>query len=177
MSERDVKNIETINELIRDISRGAAFSADAMAQFVELQSEVDSLENTNKFLREKADEQRDEIKKLERDLEKSRDKVGDLNSEMEGFRTRISELEDREKQCAINEVRMECANVRVDDHQNMVGLIFRNTELRKKFTGQEMHHSPGCIEIRDEYGNIKQYAEQSGFVGVPIEKTETETEE
>lgn len=177
MSENEEANMDKINELILDISKGASFSADAMAQFVELKGEVDSQESTIKYLR--------------RERETDKDKIGDLNSqirtlegvleqrdhELAGWLAREHELKDREEQRVRQEVELACEKQRVEDHQSMVGLIFRNTELRKKSFGEEMHYQPGCIEIKDEYGNIKQYAENAGHVPVPVKKEEIESEE
>ena len=166
-----------IDQIIREFGQDVSFSAEAMKQFLGLKAACDEYEAQNKELR--------------RDLEKDKDMIGDLNSHirsMEGhiealetekasFRGRESELIDREMQCTANEVRMECANARVEDHQSMVGLIFRNTELRKRSFGEEQKYQPGCVEIKDEYGNIKQYAEQAGHVPVPVKKEELSSEE
>ncbi len=177
MSEAEEKNMDKINELIRDISRGAAFSSDAMAQFVELQSEVDDQESTIKFLRNEREKDKNKIGDLTSDMRTIESVLEERNHEIKGWLARENELKDREEQRVRQEVELAYEKQRVEDHQNMVGLIFRNTELRKKFVGQEMHHNPGCVEIKDEYGNIRQYAESAGFVGVPVEKTETKTEE
>lgn len=177
MSETDEKNMDKINELIRDISRGAAFSSDAMAQFVELQSEVDSQEGTIKYLRREREADKDKIGDLTSQIKMIEAVLEEKHHEVEGWRTRENEFKDREDNCLRNELAAQYSEKRVEDHQNMVGLIFRNTELRKKSFGQEQHYHPGCVEIKDEYGNIKQYAEQAGFTPVPVEKGETETKE
>ena len=44
---------------------------------------------------------------------------------------REQDLMDREGQCTELEIRKECADKRVEDHQSMVGLIFRNAVIKK----------------------------------------------
>ena len=166
-----------IDQIIKEFGQDVSFSAEAMQQFLQLKSACDEYEIQNKELR--------------RDLEKDRDMIGDLNSrirdleailgerdhEIEGWRARENEFKDREDNCLRHELLSEYNEKRVEDHQHMVGLIFRNTELRKTSFGNEMHYQPGCVEIKDEYGNIKQYAEQAGHVPVPVKKETLESEE
>jgi len=166
-----------ISEIIKDLSTEASFSAEAMRQFMELRDECSSQESTIRYLRKHNTEKDEEIAKHKVEIRGLEGQVESMEHERDGWRKREGELIDREKQITKMEVTMACDRQRVEDHQNMVGLVFRNTELRTKFVGQEMHHSPGCIEIKDEYGNIKQYAEAAGYVGVPVEKVETETKE
>ncbi len=173
----DDETMEKINDLILDISKGSTFSSAAMAQFVELQSEVSSQESTIRYLRKEREGDKDKIGDLASKITMLEGVLGERDHEITGWRAREDVLEARETVCLECELRAEYSNLRVEDHQNMVGLIFRNTELRKKFVGQEMHYQPGTIEIKDEYGNIKQYAEAAGFVGVPVEKVETESKE
>lgn len=166
-----------ISQIIKDLSTESSFSAEAMRQFMELREEVQSQESTISYLRRHNKEKDEEIKNIEATLEHTRDAVGDLTSELEAWRSRGNELQDREEQCLRLELTAEFNEKRVEDHQSMVGLIFRNTELRKRSFGEEMHYQPGCVEIRDEFGNIKQYAEQAGHVPVPVKKEQIENEE
>ncbi len=166
-----------IDQIIKEFGQDTTFSSTAMQQFLELKTACDQYEAN----------QRDLLKDQERD----KDKIGDLNSkirtleavlgerdhEIAGWMAREHEFKDREDACLKNELAAFYSEKRVEDHQSMVGLIFRNTELRKKSFGEEMHYQPGCIEIKDEYGNIKQYAENAGHVPVPVKKEETSTEE
>lgn len=176
MSEKDEQTMDKINELILDISKGSSFSSSAMAQFVELQSQVDTQESTLRYLRDERKKQDDRVKDLNSKITKLEADLGDLKHERTGWRARESELQDRESQAEVLSMTVKYEQKRVEDHQNMVGMIFRNTELRKTAIGQEMQYQPGCVEIRDEYGNVKQYAEQAGFVGVPVQRDEVETE-
>jgi hypothetical protein len=125
-----------ISQIIKDLSTESSFSAEAMRQFMELREEVQSQESTIRYLRTNNKEKDEAIKEGQRAGKILLADLNLANEELAGFRVRISELEDREKQCAINEVRMECANARVEDHQGMVGLIFRNTELRRQTMGE-----------------------------------------
>ena len=173
----ETNHMEKIGQILLDLSGEAAFSAEAMSQFLTLKDEVASLEATNDYLRRNNKEKDEALKEAERAGKILMSDKNGLAEELAHFHDRMSQLQDREMQCSINEVKMECATARVTDHQSMVGLIFRNTELRKTFIGQEMHYQPGCVEIRDEFGNVKQYAEQAGFVGVPVKKDEVEKAE
>jgi len=177
MSDTEENKMEKTNELILDISKGASFSSSAMQQFVELQSEVDAQAHTISYLRRNNDEKDQNFKTLEQEHEKTLDLVGDLNSRITKMHERESQLADREAQITRLEMTAAYEEKRREDHQVMVGLIFRNTELRKRSFGEEQQYQPGCMEIKDEYGNIKQYAETSGFVGVPVKKEEVETPE
>lgn len=177
MADKEEEQMEKINSLILDISKGASFSSSAMQQFVELQSEVDSQESTIRYLRGELVKEKKAVTDRDGHIHTLEQVVDTQGHEIEGWKTRERELQDREEQRVRQEVELLCEKQRVEDHQNMVGLIFRNTELRKTSRGQEMAYQPGCVEIKDEYGNIKQYAEQAGFVGTPVEKEETETKE
>jgi len=166
-----------IGQIIKDFSTESSFTAAAMQQFMELKAMVGEYEVQIKEYQKGMEFDKDKIGDLTSNIKTLEAEVLTLNHEIEGWRTRETETKDREDKCLRNELTAQNAEKRVEDHQNMVGLIFRNTELRKSFVGQEMMHQPGCIEIKDEYGNIKQYAEAAGYIGVPIEKVETETKE
>jgi len=75
---------------------------------------------------------------------------------------REQDLMDREGKCAEVEIRKECADLRVTDHQRMVELVFRNTVLKKQVV------TPGAGTI-DQYGT-----KQSEFPDTtPAEEEET----
>lgn len=177
MSEKDEKNMEKINDLIRDISKGAAFSADAMAQFVDLQSEVDSQESTIKYLRGENKKRDEDVKARDGHIASLEGDKAELQAELAGWKTRQGELLDREQQITRLEMTAAYEEKRREDHQVMVGLVFRNVEVRKSVLGTELSHQPGHPEIKDEYGNIRQYHEDAGFVGTPVKKDEIETKE
>jgi len=164
-----------IEDIIKDLSTQASFTGEAMSQFIQLQAACNA--------------QATQIEALERDLDKERDKVGDLNSamrkieklsderflEIEQWQARQVELEAREQKINTLEVTTACDERRVEDHQNMVGLIMRNTVMRRNYLGQEIGIVPAEPESRDQYGNIT-YATAPSVVGVPIEKRESEEE-
>lgn len=177
MTDENHQHIDAINSIIEKITDEATFADGAMRQFLALKDEVESQESTIKYLRRNNEEDKDKIGDLNSKISSLEGEVEALQTERDSFHQRMSELHDREMQCTANEIRMECANARVVDHQSMVGLIFRNTELRKRSFGEEMNYQPGCVEIRDEFGNIKQYAEQAGHVPVPVKKEQIESEE
>ncbi len=166
-----------IGQIIKDFSTESSFTAEAMKQFMELKAMVGEYEV--------------QIKELHRDLERDKDKIGDLNSkiktlegvlgerdhEVEGWRARESELLEREVEMTRIEVTLACEKQRVEDHQSMVGLIFRNSEIRKVTLGQELSHQPGSPEMKNEYGTIIQYHVPAGFEATPVKKDESETTE
>ncbi len=66
---------------------------------------------------------------------------------------------------------------RVEDHQNMFGLVFRNAVLRNSILGQELVAIPGTPDQIDQYGT-RQYntGREPDVVGVPVSKTGEEEE-
>jgi len=169
----DKNHMEKIQSILMDLSGEAAFSGEAMKQFLELKNEVDSQESTIDYLRRQRETDKDKIGDLNSKISTMESALGELHHERDGWRQRESELQDREMQCSINEVRMECANARVEDHQSMVGLIFRNSQIRKVTLGQELSHQPGSPEMKNEYGTIVQYHVPAGFEATPVQKDET----
>lgn len=148
----DEKNhMERINEIIEEVGRSNAFSAEAMQQFVELQTECSSLESTNKYLRDKRTEAEEKLAKEKKSHEKTRNTVGDLNSQITAFHERNVELAAREAKITELELRSEYNQTRVTDHKEMVSLIFRNTVLKKTVATA----LPG-LRADDGYGNRKE---------------------
>lgn len=114
-------NLET---LIQKAAIDGALTADAVAQFHSLVKERDALKTDNRRLDD-----------LNTELE---EKVNHFNQRVTAAETcaqewagREQDLMDREGKCTELEIRKECAETRVDDHKNMIGLIFRNAVLKK----------------------------------------------
>lgn len=173
----DENHMEKIQSILLELSGEAAFSGEAMKQFLELKDEVDSQESTINYLRRNNEEAKDKIGDLNSKITEQQGIIESLHHEVEGWRTREGELKDRENQMTKLEVTLECESQRVADHQEMVGLIFRNSILRKVSHGQELTHQPGSPEMKDQYGNIQQYHTPAGFEATPVKKDETESEE
>jgi predicted RNase H-like nuclease (RuvC/YqgF family) len=169
--------MEKIQQILLDLSGEAAFSGEAMKQFLELKGEVDSQEGTIRFLRSEREKGKDKIGDLNSKITTLEAVLGEKHHEIEGWHTRESELQDREGQITKLEMTAAYEEKRREDHQEMVGLIFRNTELRTKVLGQELSLVPGDVEIRDQYGNIVQSQSGAYYIGTPVEKTTTESKE
>lgn len=147
-------HLEKIQQIILDLSGEAAFSAEAMKQFVELKDELDSVERTNNYLREQHKEAKDELAKEKAAHDKTRDKVGDLNSELTDWRKRLTELEDREGQHTELKVRHEMNEQRVRDHQQMFATVFKGIHMRRQVV------TPGYAGHTDQSG-YQHYGEGS----------------
>jgi hypothetical protein len=131
------------------------------------------------------------IDTMKKDAERDAKRIADLTAE----RDRLNEqnhkyaeiqngVKEREEACAAKEqehrdrqVKLECAELRVSDHQNMFGLVFRNAVLRNSTLGQELVAIPGTPDQVDQYGN-RQYGtgREPDVTGVPVSKTEEKTE-
>lgn len=175
MSEEN--HIEKIGQIIQDLSADASFTGEAMRQFLELKTEVDSQESTIKYLRREWAESKEAVKARDGHIKNLEQTIDTQGHEIEGWRARENEFKDREDNCLKSELAAFYSEKRVEDHQHMVGLIFRNSEIRKTTLGTELSHQPGHSELKDEYGNIRQYHEDAGFVGTPVKKDEIETKE
>ena len=173
----DNNHMEKIQQILLDLSGEAAFSGEAMKQFLELKDEVDSLQQRNDYLRKCNDQHTNEIEKMSTERKCLNNEVAMLKDQIAQMQERERELAGRETQIAILEARVNQAEQRVEDHQNMVGLIFRNTEIKRSTLGQELHYQPGNPEMRDQYGNIQTYHSEPGLVPTDVKKSETETQE
>jgi succinate dehydrogenase flavin-adding protein (antitoxin of CptAB toxin-antitoxin module) len=170
--------MEKIQQILLDLSSEAAFSGEAMKQFLELKGEVDSQESTITYLRRLSETDKDKIGDLNSKIRTLEGVLEQRDHELTGWLAREHELKDREEQRVRQEVELACETKRVEDHQTMVGLIFRNTELRKRVIGNELVTLPGTPDDRDEYGNIRGgTGRPPEAIGVPIVKDETETKE
>lgn len=175
MSEEN--HLEKIGEIIKTLSAESSFSADAMRQFMELKDEVDSQERTITYLRGELKERDTEITGMKAEIAARDAHIAELTDEIVGWTTKSNELEARELEATKLEMTAHFSNLRVEDHQTMVGLIFRNTELRERVLGQELSLVPGEVEIRDQYGNIVQSSSGAYYIGAPAEKTTAKTVE
>lgn len=162
MSEGD-NHIEKINDIIRQVTEEATFSAGAMKQFLALKDEVDSQESTLRYLRGNNKEKDEQVRELQRDLEKTRDLVGDLNSQLAEWEKRKAEVEDREGQATELRVRLEMNEQRVKDHQLMFSTVFKGYHMRRQVV------SPPTQGFVDN-NNMTQY-------GDPAQKHDVEDQE
>jgi len=176
-TEEQQDHMGKISQIIKDLSADQSFTGEAMRQFLELKDEVDSQESVIRYLRRHNKEKDEELKKLTTEIRGLEGHVESMETERDGWRARESELLDREGQMTRIEVTLACETKRVEDHQTMVGLIFRNELLRKITLGSELSHQPGHPEVKDEYGSIRQHHQDAGFESTPVKKDELETKE
>ena len=132
-------------ELAKDLEKiilragiDGALTEDAVAQFHALVKQRDALDLDNKRL----DDANTELTERISDVSERYNKISTRSQE---WATREQELKDRESKCTELEIRKECADLRVTDHQKMVELVFRNTVLKKQMV------TPGSATI-DQYG-------------------------
>jgi hypothetical protein len=146
---------EKLEKVILRAGIDGALTEDAVAQFHALVKQRDALDVDNKRLDDKNTELEERVSSLAA-------QYNDRQSQLQGWSTREQELKDRESKCTELELRKECADLRVTDHQRMVELVFRNTVLKKQVV------TPGSGTI-DQYGT-----KQSEFPDTtPAEEEET----
>jgi uncharacterized protein (DUF3084 family) len=129
---------ENLEKVILRAGIDGALTEDAVAQFHALVKQRDALDVDNKRL----DEKNTELEERIRDVSERYNKASTCAQEWAG---REQDLMDREAKCTELEIRKECADLRVTDHQKMVELVFRNTVLKKQVV------TPGSGTI-DQYG-------------------------
>ena len=128
-----------INELIQEQAASGVFTADVIKQMHAISEESIALKKSN-----------DEIRLLVDGANKMNDTLladnNKLTDQVAAFRKREKELGDRERKMTVLELTAEHEAKRVQDHINMVGLVFRNTEVRKEMYGT----TPAGV---DQYGS------------------------
>ena len=169
-------HIDKINEILEEISDKATFADGAMKQFLALKDEVEDQERTIKYLRKDNDQRGDEIEKLNTERKCLTNEVAMLKDQIHQMQERERELWGREAKITELEQAVNYERQRVEDHQNMVGLVFRNTEVKRSVLGTELHYNPGHPEGRDQYGNVI-YEKPAGLEPHDAKKVETETKE
>ena len=137
----------------------------------------DSLIKENRALSESLKEKQEQFRQADTertDLRKALTAEQDRNATMEEREVKCAELEKNDE---ILQLTVKYEKKRVEDHQNMVGMIFRNSVLRRSVLGQELVAIPGTPDTIDQYGN-RQYGtgREPDVTGVDVRKTEEETE-
>lgn len=129
-----------LDKLIQKAALDGALTPEAVAQFHSLVKQCDSqaeeLRSLNKVNTEIIDA-RDELKK----------KLDIMLSDANELSTRAAAIEESEQAHRDREVRLECANLRVQDHKEMFTTVFRNSVLRKEVM------TPIDATQVDQYGN------------------------
>jgi chromosome segregation ATPase len=115
---------ENLEKLIQKAALDGALTEGAVDQFHALVTERDALKDDNDTLNVR---NKDQTKTIERLSEQ----YNENHSQLADWAKREQDLKDREGKCTELEIRKECAEKRVEDHQSMVGLIFRNAVMKK----------------------------------------------
>lgn len=148
---------DRLNAIIQDASLEGTLSKRAIDQFQTLLEE-------NTELKEKNESQRKQLSSLRDDLGVLNNRSEVMRNELESYQARESELVDRERQQEVLEMSVKYEQKRVDDHKNMVALVFRNTVLKSNVV------LPGRDGFVDQYGTT-QYGESSATQPVETEET------
>jgi hypothetical protein len=162
---------EELGKLIQKAAIDGTLSKSAVEQF-------------NGLLVDNENLQKDVAVKVKRiqDLE---EQVKSLTEQNHNYAEIQNGVKEREEACRAKEqehrdrqVKLECAEMRVADHQNMFGLVFRNAVIKSSVLGQELVAIPGTPDQVDQYGN-RQYGtgREPDVTGVPVSKTEETREE
>jgi len=159
-----------LDRLIQKAALDGALTQDAVAQFHAVFT--------------KCDAQTDKIKELGESIVSIRKEADDLASQLsisQGLNKIAAEMEasiiNREQKMTELELTAKNEKQRVEDHQNMFGLVFRNAVLRNSVLGQELVAIPGTPDAIDEYGNQKfGTGRPPETTGVPVKKEEEKTE-
>jgi uncharacterized protein (DUF3084 family) len=115
---------EGLEVLIQKAALDGALTQDAVAQFHSLVKERDALKTDNEHYHLKNEQLDERVTKLDA-------RASAAEKCAEEWAGREQDLMDREGKCTELEIRKECAEKRVEDHQSMVGLIFRNAVMKK----------------------------------------------
>lgn len=164
------KYIQEIQNAIEKAAIDGALTKDAVAQFHSLVEHNDALQSQAIDFDKKFRRQDGEIKELTTELAMSQG-LNKIAAEMEAA------IINREQKMTELELTAKNERQRVEDHQNMFGLVFRNAVLRNTILGQELVAIPGTPDSVDQYGT-RQYntGREPDVTGVPVKKTGEEEE-
>ena len=148
MTEQTNSNLQQrITDLVVESMNQKTFQPEILARISDMAKEYEAtereLEVTNK-----------ELAELRVDHNNSHKELVDLRGEHSNLRAGQADLAEREKKMDILELSVQYEQKRVQDHINMVGLVFRNTTLRRGMTGQAPQ--PG-----DQYGGTVPVSEDT----------------
>ena len=148
-------HIQEIDKIIQKAALDGVLTSGAVKQFNELILERDALAKT-------VDAQKITLKSKEDECNHLQESLATYREMEQTLCTREASVEEEEKEHRDRKVRLECADLRVADHKEMVALVFRNTVLKKQVV------TPGSATI-DQYGT-----RNSEFPDTtPVEEEET----
>jgi hypothetical protein len=128
-----------LEKLILKAGIDGALTEDAVAQFHALVKQRDALDVDNKRLDDLNTE-------LEEKVNEWVQRASSAETCAQEWAGREQDLMDRESKCTELEIRKECADLRVTDHQEMFKTVFRNSVIRQSV----MTPLPGLKA--DQYG-------------------------
>lgn len=164
------KYIQEIQNAIEKAAIDGALTKDAVEQFHDLIGECEEFRDANKKLSDRVESKEKENRELTSRLTVSQG-LNKIAAEMEAA------IINREQKMTELELTAKHEAKRVEDHQNMFGLVFRNAVIRNSVLGQELVAIPGTPDTVDQYG-VRQYGSgrEPDVTGVPVSKTEEKTE-
>ena len=115
---------DKLEKLIQQAALDGALTEDAVAQFHTLVKERNSLKEAN----EDWEKEHAELKGTHEELQRRLNVLVDEQNEISVRAAAIEEAEDEHRD---REVRLECANLRIQDHQEMFRVVFRNAVIRR----------------------------------------------
>ncbi len=165
------KYLQEIENAVQKAGIDGALTKEAVAQFHGVLEECAEL-------KEKNESQAKQLSSVRDDLGKANTRCDNMQKQILIHAEREGNLENREREMTRLELKAKYMEMRVEDHQNMVGLIFRNSVLRKTALGQELVAIPGTPDLVDQYG-VRQYGSgrEPDVTGVPVSKTGEEEEQ
>ncbi len=135
---------DTLDKVIQKAALDGALTHEAVAQFHTLVKERDALKDANEEW-----ERNDKVMTKERD--ELRKRVTALDECCQDWAGKEQDLMDRENKCTELEVRKECAEDRVKDHQEMFRVVFRNAIVRKEVMSRNDSHTESTGASHSSY--------------------------
>ena len=131
---------EELERVIQKAAIDGTLSERAVKQFTE------TLE-ANSALKAQVSADARQLTELKKEREALAIKSNALGEELKAYQAREKELQDRESQAEVLSMSLKYEQKRVEDHKNMVSLVFRNSLLKKQVM------TPGHAGHVDQYGN------------------------
>jgi seryl-tRNA synthetase len=156
-------------ELLQELERVVKKAAIDGVLTEEASNQIKQTIEENKSLNTKVKSIKDQLKESEAKRNDQDSKLNVLRNKVQEYNNRETELCDREDKMTQIELEAQYERERVQDHKDMMALIFRNIETRRNvFTPYE--HTP---HMENQFGTIHQYGQPSG-VDVNEETTKSE---
>jgi len=132
-----------MNEVLKDVVQDAALTTEMLENIRQLIADNETMEKLNKSLN-------DDNNKLSMDLKSATDRARVLVTQNYVFMDREEQLQKRELKADLIDMYAEHQKQRVEDHKEMVALIFRNTRHMESVSRNDSGVIPHHI---DQYNN------------------------